>query len=193
MSPNYVVFDIEGMPPYADGADQAYLWGIQVFGDDPGPFIPAVADFDADGDRQGWFDFLDNCRAVFSEHGDLPFLHWASYEKTKVNLYLERYGDNDGTGVQVLTNLTDLLAMTQRAFALPDPTYSLKVLEQRAGYNRTMEEYGGDWAIVQYLEARESPDEEHRKKIIDDIVKYNREDLEATWAVFQWLRNLSST
>lgn len=189
-SPNYVVFDIEGLPPYTDEDTMAYMWGIQVFGEDGGPFTPAVAGFDEDGDRQGWHDFLANCRAVFERYGDIPFLHWASYEKTLINEYVERYGDPDGTASRVLGCLTDIYTLTSRAFALPIPSYSLKQVEALAGYERSMEDYGGDWSIVQYMKARESEDPVERQAIIDEIALYNREDLEATWAVFAWLRNL---
>ena len=96
-SPNYLVFDIEGMPAYLDDDEQAYLWGIQLYGEDGGDFTPALAGFHEGGDREGWFEFLDNCQIVFAAHGDLPILHWGSYEKTKINQYLDRYGDKKGT------------------------------------------------------------------------------------------------
>ncbi len=31
--PNYVMFDLEGMPPQIDDIEKVYLWGMQVFGD----------------------------------------------------------------------------------------------------------------------------------------------------------------
>jgi len=39
-----------------------------------------------------------------------------------------------------------------RAVVLPDPSYRLKVVERRAGYRRTLDEYGGDWSIARYVE-----------------------------------------
>jgi predicted RecB family nuclease len=190
-SPNYIVFDIEGMPAYLDDDEKAYLWGTQVYGENGTPFTPALAGFHEEGDREGWFDFLANCQAVFELHGDLPILHWGSYEKTKINQYLARYGDLKGIALRIRENLVDLLPMTQRSFALPDPSYTLKLVELRAGYKRTMDEFGGSWAIVNYALAVESKDEVIRKEVMDQIVKYNREDLEATWAVFEWLRSIT--
>ena len=32
---NYVMFDLEGMPPHLDELDKIYLWGMQVFGEKP--------------------------------------------------------------------------------------------------------------------------------------------------------------
>ena len=139
------------------------------------------------------FLLLLACPVVQQEDGDLPILHWGSYEKTKINQYLDRYGDKKGIAPRIRENLVDLLPMTQRSFALPDPSYTLKLVELRAGYKRTMDEFGGNWAIVNYALALESDDETLRKDVMAQIVKYNREDLEATWAVFEWLRSITAT
>ena len=48
-SANYVMFDLEGMPP--NEIDKVYLWGMQVFGDKPSKFTAAVSGFGPDGDR----------------------------------------------------------------------------------------------------------------------------------------------
>ena len=38
------------------------------------------------------------------------------------------------------------------------------------------------------------PEDEHlRQQIMRDILKYNEEDLKATWAVFQWLKGKNNT
>lgn len=42
--------------------------------------------------------------------------------------------------------------------------------------------------MAMFIEATETSDEEKRKELMDEILKYNREDLEATWTVFEWLR-----
>ncbi len=70
--PNYVMFDLEGLPAYCDDLEKIYLWGLQVFGNQPGEFLPAVAGFGDDGDEQGWKDFLTNVETIFEEHGDIP-------------------------------------------------------------------------------------------------------------------------
>ena len=56
-------------------------------------------------------------------------------------------------------------------------------------YKRKQTEYGGQWAMATFIEATETGDEVHRKQLMDKIIAYNREDLEATWAVFGWLRS----
>ena len=61
-------------------------------------------------------------------------------------------------------------------------------MERLAGFERTQDEYGGDWSIAQYFRAIETADRKLRRELLAQILKYNEEDLDATWAVFQWLR-----
>ena len=152
-SQNYLMFDLEGLPPQLDEFQKIYLWGMQVYGRNPGGFEPALAGLGAEGDRAGWFQFLEKAGAIFSQYGDIPFIHWAHYEKTNINMYLSRYGDSQGIAARVLGNLWDLLPITKASVALPLPSYSLKVVEKYIGFKRTMETYGGDWSIAKYIEA----------------------------------------
>ena len=185
---NYVMFDLEGMPPHLTELDKTYLWGLQVYGDKPSEFMPAVAGFGPDGDREGWLAFLQIARQVFGQYGDVRFVHWAPYEKTYLTKYIDRYGDVDGIAARVKTNLLDLLPITQASVVLPRPSYSLKVVEEYVGFKRTQAEYGGDWAMAMFIEATETSDEDKRQQLMAEILRYNQEDLAATWAVFQWLR-----
>ncbi len=188
-SPNYVMFDLEGLPPHLDELEKIYLWGLQVFGEEPSDFLPAVAGFGDEGDREGWNSFLEASDAIFARYGDIPFVHWHHYERVKVDEYIKRYGDLDGIAERVKRNLLDLLPVTQKSIALPLPSYGLKVVEKYIGFKRTQDEYGGDWAMAKYVEATELGDSTEREKVIEEILTYNREDLEATWAVLKWLRS----
>jgi hypothetical protein len=42
--------------------------------------------------------------------------------------------------------------------------------------------------MAQYIEATEMEDESARQKVLQEILKYNEEDLAATWAVLCWLK-----
>ena len=238
---NYAMFDLEGLPPYADDLDRIYLWGVKVFGEKPSPYVPAQSGFGENGDREGWFAFLELVARLFTEYGsDLPFIHWSPYEKTKVTDYINRYGDiplpdampalaatiattpapslhplpagpdqrgrpaavgnvaqsaafsgrgegRSGTAAQLLLNLTDLLTITRSSYALPLPSYSLKVVEKYVGYRRTLADANGAWSIAEYIKATETNDPAAREAIVNQILAYNEEDLDATWAVLQWL------
>jgi predicted RecB family nuclease len=192
-NPNLVMFDIEGFPPHLDEIEKIYLWGVQVYGEKQGIYVPALSTVEPDGDRKGWEAFLSNCHAIFDERGDIPFIHWSGYEKTKVNLYIQRHGDSTGTAQRVLSNLVDLHPLTKGAIVLAEPSYSLKVVEKLAGFKRSQDEYGGTWAMAKYIEAVETEDPNVRTEIINSIIKYNEEDLAAMWAVFQWLKEQVSS
>jgi uncharacterized protein len=186
---NYVMFDLEGMPPHLDELDKIYLWGAQVFGEKPSEFKVALSGFGADGDREGWIAFLENAKKIFDTYGDVPWVHWAPYEETYLRRYVERFGDPEGIAARVEANLLDLLTVTRDSVVLPLPSLSLKVVEDYVGFVRKEAEYGGAWAMATFIEATETSDEGKRKELMDKIVAYNKEDLAATWAVFQWLES----
>jgi predicted RecB family nuclease len=188
-----VMLDLEGMPPQNDELDRVYLWGMQVYrdGDPAGPYRPSIAGFGPDGDRQAWEQFLENSAQTLRQYGRIPFVHWAEYERVKIRSYIDRFGDRGGVGSQVLDSCFDLLKAVRDALALPIPSYGLKVVEQLCGYKRTMEDYGGDWSIARYLRASESPDEAERSHIMEEIARYNQEDLQAMAAVLSWAHGLA--
>lgn len=189
---NYVMFDVEGLPPQLDDLDKIYLWGLQVFGAKPGDYLGKIADIGPNGDRFGWDGFLAAAKSIFDAYGDLPFVHWTAYERTKVGAYVDRYGDKDGIAERLKKNLVDLFPITQNSIALPIPSYSLKVVEKYVGYKRSQTEYGGDWAMAAFIKATETSDEKKRKELLENILTYNREDLGATWAVLEWLKTKKS-
>lgn len=188
-SDNYVMFDCEGLPPQLDETDKVYLWGLQVFGTKPGAYIGCVAGLGVGGDEEGWKAFLVAAQGLFDEYGDIPFVHWAPYERVKLDGYVARFGDPNGVAARVRQNLLDLFPITRDAVILPLPSLSLKVVERHVGFARTIPEGSGDWAMAKYVEAVEAEDESKRQALIDEICAYNREDLEATWAVFVWLQS----
>ena len=136
-----------------------------------------------------WNIFLENAKNVFNQYGDIPFIHWHHYERVKTDLYRKRYGDREGIAERVRDNLLDILPITQRSIALPLPSYSLKVVEKYVGYKRTLNDVAGDWAMAKYIEAIETEDLDVKNDIMTQILDYNREDLEATWAVLKWLKS----
>ncbi len=192
LSDNFVMFDLEGMPPYFEGVEKVYIWGMQVFGKRPSQFMPAAAGFGEDGDETAWKDFLNNARQIFNDYGEITFVHWHHYERVKLDMYIDRYGDPHGIAARVRQNLLDLLPITLQSIALPLPSYSLKVVEKYIGYQRSQEEFGGNWAMAKYIEAIESKNDALRKTVVEQVLLYNREDLEATWTVFTWIQNFFS-
>jgi predicted RecB family nuclease len=187
--PNYVIFDVEGLPPHLDELEKVYLWGLQVYGQRQSEYFPATGGFGLDGDREGWKSFLASAAAIFESYGEIRFVHWAPYEKTKILQYIKRFGDPAGVAAHVLANLLDLFTITKQSIVLPLPSYGLKVIEEYIHFERSQEDYGGDWAMAKYIEATETENSEERDSVMQEILTYNREDLGATWAVMEWLRS----
>jgi predicted RecB family nuclease len=102
---------------------------------------------------------------------------------------VKRYGDPKGIAARVLANLFDLLTVGKDTIVLPLPSFSLKVVEKYVGFKRSQNEYGGDWAMATFIEATETEDRQKREELMGEICKYNKEDLAATWCVFEWLRS----
>lgn len=186
-SANFAMFDLEGLPPHLDEIQKIYLWGLQVYGEDPNTYRAATAGFGVEGDRQGWEDLLQIASALFQHYGDLPFVHWSHYERTNLDMYIKRYGDRDGLAARIRQNSYDLLPITQHAVVLPLPSYGLKAVEGYVGFVRTLPHVSGDWAMAKYIEAIETEDPEQRTATMEQILAYNQEDLAAMWTVLKWL------
>ncbi len=189
---NFVMFDLEGLPAQFDALEKIYLWGLQVYGERPSHYTAATAGFGVDGDREGWEDFLATANGIFEDYGDLPFVHWTHYERSRLDMSIERFGDRDGIAARIHHNLLDLFPITQNALVLPLPSYSLKVVENYLGFKRTLDEAEGQWAMARYIEATETENVKQREGIMGEIRAYNQEDLAATWAVLTWLRGKSA-
>jgi len=184
--PNLVMFDVEGLPAYPDISERTYLWGLKVFGERPSSYLPALGGVGSLGDDEGWRHFLAQCQAIFGEYGNVAFVHWSEYEKTQVKNYVRKYGDPNGIAQRLLDNLLDLNGIVKTCLALPLPSYSLKVLEKFVGYKRVLPDTGGKWSMATYIEAIETEDQAKAVELVNGIMRYNEEDLDATWAVYQW-------
>ena len=103
-------------------------------------------------------------------------------------MYVQRLGGPNGVAERVLRNLQTFCRLQKHPSGCPCEL-SLKVVEQYVGFKRTQDEYGGSWGMAQLILATETDDQAQRNSLMAEILKYNAEDLEATWAVFDWLRN----
>ncbi|MGH9366472.1 MAG: TM0106 family RecB-like putative nuclease [Thermoanaerobaculia bacterium] len=190
---NCVMLDLEDLPPHLDDLEKIYLWGIKDFRCDLPRYLHADAGFGQDGDRCGWEDFLRIAADLLDASPDLRFVHYGNYERTKINLYVGQFGDPTGTAGRVLDRLFDLHRAVTRSVALPVPSYGLKEVEKLAGFTRKLPDAGGAWAMCRYIEATETSDPTARHAIIEQILAYNEEDLDATWAVMRWSARIEQT
>ncbi|MGH9364723.1 MAG: ribonuclease H-like domain-containing protein [Thermoanaerobaculia bacterium] len=116
---------------------------------------------------------------------------FGNYERTKLETYVKRHEDSGGTAARILNRLVNLHPILTASVVLPIPSYGLKVVEKYVGFKRKLEEYGGDVAMARYIEATETSEPVARAGIFDEIRAYNEEDLDATWAVMEWMRRMA--
>ena len=176
------------MPAHLDDLEKIYLWGLKVVENGSSRYLHSAADFGPEGDREAWEGFLRTAAGLLDDRPTRRFIHWGGYEKSRIEMYVDRFGDADGTAARVLDALVDLLPVTRNSIALPIPSYSLKVVEKYVGFRRALPEANGEWAMARYIEATEMNDPAEQAVVLDQIKAYNQEDLDATGAVLEWLR-----
>ena len=183
-----IMFDIENDVFDIDLGVKVYLWGCLLAQNGQDPKVDLiVADPGVTGDKKGWFDFLDYAEKQFYEFGDIPFVHYSHHEKTWVNKYIERYGDPNGIAARVLRNLWDLHPQIKNNFFLPTYSYGLKDVEGLANFSRSQDDYGGLWSIVMYDRYLNASDPVQAQALLDEILVYNTEDIQASLAVYEWI------
>jgi predicted RecB family nuclease len=191
----WVMFDLEGLLPNLaedTGYGEIFLWGMKIYKTDGDTeFIPVTAGPGIRDDEDAWITFLETAGEIIDNDPEVPFVHWHHYEKTWIKKYIEKYGDRKEVAARLLdNNLLDLLPVARDSFVFALPSLSLKVIEQASGYKRRLEEKNGMWAVAQFVEAAKFCDEKTAKEKIKEIEIYNEDDLDATWAVFNWLKSI---
>jgi predicted RecB family nuclease len=186
----WAMFDLEGIPAQAGHQDKVYLWGIYLTGDAHENMQTISPDLSRQSDKENWELFLENCAHIFDTYGDVPFIHWGTFEPLSIQRYIKRYGDRSHVGRRVLRNLLDFFVLLKQAVVVPLPSYSLKVIEQYVGYERPDKEFSGYWSVVNYMKAATMKNETRRNEIMRQLLAYNEADLLAMWAVVQWLQRL---
>jgi predicted RecB family nuclease len=73
-----------------------------------------------------------------------------------------------------------LFPVAKAALLLPESTYSLKVVENYVGFQRSLDEVNGQWSMATYIKAVKTKDPDLRKKSMNLLLGYSGEDLQAT-------------
>ncbi len=183
-----IMFDVEDTGCISDLPARVLLWGLRGYGAAACDYIPIEGGFDEQADSDGWFGFLAAVRGIIESQPKARFVHWSSHEVTKVNQYVERYGDHGEVARRLDGALFDLLPVARASIIPPTSGFSLKSIEKLAGYERTLKGRDGSWVMAQYRLAARGDSEVD----LQEVNAYNAEDLEATWAVMEWLQGLTS-
>lgn len=187
---HWVMFDVEGVPARPGQPEKVYLWGLYLMGEHSRNLQMISTALNRQADRSHWFDFLNQAQELFDTYGDVPFVHWGSFEPYCIKLYSQRFGDRRGTARRIQENLFDFFHLLKQSVIVPLPSYSLKVIEKYVGFERPDQDTGGYWSVVNYLKSVSTKNPQRRQQILDQLLAYNCSDLQAMWHVMTWFQQL---
>ncbi|GAA1987286.1 TM0106 family RecB-like putative nuclease [Terrabacter lapilli] len=185
-----VYLDFEGDPWAEGGAGREYLAGIWTR---EGEFVDFWAhDFAEEGRLTA--DLLDWLTDRWRRHPGMHVYHYAPYETTALKRLVGQHATREAELDQLLRHevFVDLYAVVRQGVRISKGSYSIKKLEEFYwGHTRSAEGAGvadGLSSVVEYerwLAGRDdgAPDQ----SVLDDIRRYNEEDVRSTLALHQWL------
>ncbi len=115
-----------------------------------------------------------------------PVYHYGSFERTTINQLMKRYG-KDGRAQALLGRMVDLNKVLKASAVLPLRGYSLKEVAPWLGFRWSGETQAADESMVEYYRWLETGEERH----LENIQRYNEDDLRATLRVRDWLLTLA--
>jgi predicted RecB family nuclease len=178
-------FDMEGNPLEAGGLE--YLFGVW-FRDGADWAFKGFWAHDRQQERQAFEDFMDFVTARRKQYSNAHIYHYASYEESA----LKRLACAHATRVQEVDDLlrqgalVDLYKVVREALRISEPNYSIKSVERFYRPQRSGDVQNAGASIVYYQRWRETQDPQW----LDAIESYNRDDVESTWQLHQWLLQL---
>ncbi len=185
-----VYLDFEGDPWAQDGAGREYLAGIWTR---QGEFVEFWAhDFAEEGRLTT--ALLDWLTARWAAHPDMHVYHYAPYETTALKRLVGQHATREAELDQLLRHevFVDLYAVVRQGVRISKGSYSIKKLEEFYwGHTRSSDSAGvadGLSSVVEYerwLSGRD--DGAADQAILDDIRRYNEEDVRSTLALHVWL------
>lgn len=170
-------FDIESHPP----TDTDYLYGLLVRGPEGDRYLSFVAERPEDEGKM-WRAFLAWLSTLPKE---FTVFHYAAYEPQRLGVLSRRYGDEGHPDLErFVARFVDLKEDVRDHLVFPLYFYSLKSIGKFLGFAWKGNVKGGGDSIVAYDKWLKSK----RRSILTSIVDYNREDVQATAFLLDWMR-----
>lgn len=169
-----IYFDIESDLPN----DVDYLYGFLFCQDGKKEYIPFIAEKpDAEGEM--WKEFLAWLETLPEQY---VVYHYAPFEPMRLRLLESRYGTSEALEV-FRSRMIDLKPIATKQLTLPLYFYSLKKICRSFGFSWRGELQSGGASIDYYERWCETGD----RKILNDIIIYNEDDVRATLHLKEWL------
>jgi uncharacterized protein len=178
-------FDMEG-DPLEDGGLE-YLFGLWLRADGQWTFKPFWA-HDRAQEKQAFEEFIDFCVAHRRRHPGAHVYHYASYEESALkrlaSLHATREVEVDDWLRQEV--LVDLYKVVRESLRVSESSYSIKYIERFYRPSRAGDVTNAGASMVFYERWRETRD----PTLLQDIADYNRDDVQSTQQLHDWLLSL---
>lgn len=192
--PGDIYFDLEGYP-FADITSEytmEYLYGV-VYKDENGKLC-FKDDLWADNDAEEkiiFSKFVNWVEERIKKYPNLRIYHYAHYEKTSLLKSAQKFGIHEIEIDKWLNEkrLVDLYQVVRKSFIIGKNSYSLKRIEEVAGYTRELDLNSGIDSIYYFERYLNSSDFSLKNKLKEEILMYNKDDCLATEVVCNWLRD----
>lgn len=181
--PGDLFYDIEG-DPFVKPGGLEYLHGLGWHGLDGFEFRAFWA-HDADEERAAFEAVVDLIVERRRQHPTMHVYHYAPYERTALGRLMGRYGTREDEIDDLLRGdvFVDLYRVVRQGIVVGSPSYSIKKLESLYRPPRAGAVTDAAASIVEY-ERWLATGGQH---VLDGIEAYNRDDVESTWQLRQWL------
>lgn len=183
--PGDLFYDIEGDPHVGDHGLE-YLHGLaSIHG---GFAFQAFWAHDSIQEKVAFEGLVDAIVEQRRQHPGMHVYHYAPYEISALKKLMGRYGTREEELDDLLRGevFVDLFRVVRQGLVIGSPSYSLKKLEPLYMEARTGAITDAGSSIVQYEEWLSTGDDQ----ILADIEAYNRDDVESTWLLRDWLESI---
>lgn len=168
-----LVVDIEADPL----RDLHYLFGVLDVHSQGDEFYTFLAK-SVDEEKAAWDAFV----AFMESRPGIPVYHYGWYEQDVFRLMAQRHGAPEGFIDDLAERSVDVLERLREAVIFPLPFYSLKDIAQYLGFRWRHDDASGLNSVLWYEEWLVNGNRE----MLDDVLRYNEDDVRATWVVRQW-------
>lgn len=183
-----VYFDIEGDP--LRGLE--YLFGLLVA---KGPRSKGKYEYflapTPDDEGKAWHEFLAFVKTLPE---DATIYHYGTYERSVIRRLSAQYGGDEKALAKLDRQMFNLLTTVCESVALPVYFYSLKDIAKSLGFKWRHKDAGGANSITwyeDYLRLKDTKKSSAKaKKILQDIIDYNEDDVRATLHLKRWLDDI---
>jgi len=192
-SPGDMFFDMEGNPLEPGGLE--YLFGVWEVDKEQGAFVDFWAHNRVE-EKLAFEKFMDYVDVRLEAYPDAHIYHYAPYEQTALKKLMSIHGTREESVDNLLRRgkLIDLYAVTREAMRVSESSYSIKYIERFYRGARAGDVTNAGASIVFYERwkalAREAGKEAEARKVLQDIADYNRDDVESTYQLREWLLTL---